>query len=333
MNRTSNGQRHCGTGGLETLLTATLAAASSTLAAVSLGMASLLPAQSLDIPFAGTAPKVDGLASSGEWDASLRIIGAGSPVDARYAEISFAWDADRLYVMSKNETAPRNRLATSAGSRDGSQGVVMDDSMELWFDPPKALRNADETKRFGIFQMIVSHNGNTYGRHHEPGYGLSAREWKLDGVMRAWTVTNDVWTLEMSIPAKAFGLKSFEPMELPVLAVRNFRGQKEWQAPFLQPGGGFRDAAHYPKMRLAGGDVLPERRQAGRKGFAHRSLRGKTRRPRAGRRGVGVGDCGLDALQANAREREERRDRRVDSRVGRQCSVYRQEARSEFSRV
>ncbi len=209
------------------------------------------------IPFSPTAPNVDGVAEAGEWDATLRIVGAGSPVDARYAEISFAWDEEHLYVMTKGETAPRNRLATCADSRDGSQRIVMDDSVELWFDPPKALRNADETKRLGIFQMIVSHNGNAYGCHHDPGYGLPARDWNLKAVSKAWSITNDVWTLEMAIPAKAFGLASFKPMELPLLAVRNFRMQGGWQAPFLQPGGGFMDAAHYPKMRLAGGAQSP----------------------------------------------------------------------------
>ena len=203
-----------------------------------------------EIPFAAKAPVVDGVASPGEWDGAFRVVGAGKPVDARYAEISFAWDADCLYVMVKSETAPRNRLATSAGSIPGTQRIVMDDSIELWFDPPKELRNADESKRFGYFQTIVNHKGDIYGCHHSPGYGLPARDWKLDAMKKATAVTNDAWTLELAIPAKAFGLKAFGPMEIPVLAVRNFRMQGGRQAPFLQPGGGFMDSAHYQKMRL-----------------------------------------------------------------------------------
>ena len=206
-----------------------------------------------EVPFAAKAPVVDGVASPGEWDAALRIIGAGKPVDARRAEIAFAWDAGWLYVMAKSETAPRNRLVTTAESRPGSQRIVMDDSVELWFDPPKELRSADETKRFGTFQIIVSHNGNVYGCHQSPGYGLQARDWKLDAMKKASVATNDIWTLELAIPAKAFGLARFEPMELPLLAVRNFRIQRGVQAPFLPPGGGFMDSAHYPKMRLSRG--------------------------------------------------------------------------------
>lgn len=204
-----------------------------------------------DVPFAVRAPVIDGVASAGEWDGALRIIGAGKPVDARYAEIAFAWDAENLYVCARSETAPRGRLATSAGSLPGTSRIVMDDSVELWFDPPKELRNADETKRFGYFQMIVNHKGDVYGCHHSPGYGLPARDWKLDSIKRKWAITNDVWTLEMAIPAKAFGLKAFEPLTMPLLSVRNFRLQNGRQAPFLQPGGGFMDAANYPKMHLA----------------------------------------------------------------------------------
>ena len=216
-----------------------------------MGISFLAAAQSVDIPFAMTSPVIDGVAAVGEWDAALRIVGAGKPVDARHAEIAFSWDAECLYVMAKSVTAPRNRLATTAESKPGSQHLVMDDSIELWFDPPKELRNADETKRLGKFQMIVSHNGNAYGCHHDPGYGLPARDWNIKEVRKAWSVTNDTWTLELAVPAKAFGLAKFEQMELSMLAVRNFMMQGCLQAPFLQPGGGFMDSANYPKMLLS----------------------------------------------------------------------------------
>ncbi|MBR2982345.1 MAG: hypothetical protein IKC80_03855, partial [Kiritimatiellae bacterium] len=203
-----------------------------------------------EIPNMTASPQIDGVATPGEWDSAFRVIGAGKSVDSRFAEISLAWDKENLYVCTRSETAPRGRLATSAGSMPGTARIVMDDSVELWFDPPKELRNADETKRFGYFQMIVNHKGDIYGCHHSPGYGLPARDWKLDSTKRKWTITNDVWTLEMAIPAKTFGLKAFEPFTLPLLPVRNFRLQSGIQAPFLQPGGGFMDAANYPKMRL-----------------------------------------------------------------------------------
>lgn len=204
-----------------------------------------------DVPSAGRAPVIDGAVAPGEWEPALRIVGAGTPVDARRAEIAFAWDAAHLYVCATSETAPRNRLATSSASRPGTTRIVMDDSLELWFDPPKTLRNADETKRFGSFQLIVNHRGDTYGCHHNPGYGLPARDWKLDAVKRAWSVTNDTWTIELAFPASAFGLAAFTPFDLPLLAVRNFRLQHGIQAPFLRPGGGFMDAAHYPTLRLS----------------------------------------------------------------------------------
>ena len=215
--------------------------------------AALADGAAYEVPFANKAPVVDGMVADGEWDCALRVVGAGRPVDARRAEISFAWDAANVYVMVKSETAPRNRLVATAESKPGSKRLVMDDSVELWFDPPRELRTADETKRFGNFQMIVSHNCNVYGCHQSPGYGLQARDWKLDGLAKASTVTNDTWTLELAIPAKAFGLARFAPMTLPTLAVRNFRMQSGMQVPFLPPGGGFMETESYPKMVLSRG--------------------------------------------------------------------------------
>lgn len=218
-----------------------------------------------EIPFAIGAPVIDGIAEPGEWDCAFRIVGAGKPVDSRRAEISFAWDEGFFYVMAKSDTAPRNMLVTTAESVPGSRRLVGDDSLELWFDPPGELRTADEMKRFGTFQMIVSHNGNVYGCHNSPGYGLQARDWRLDCLAKAWTVTNDTWTLELAIPAKAFGMEKFVPATIPMLAVRNFRVQSEVQAPFLQPGGGFMDSENYPRMvlsRATKGRVL-DRRPAG----------------------------------------------------------------------
>ena len=225
--------------------------------AVVFGIALSLSAmgETFAVPVASGAPKIDGVATAGEWDGALRIVGAGTPVDARRAEISLMWDTGFLYIKTESETAPRNRIATSAASLPGTAKIVMDDSVELWLDLPKDVRNADETKRFGFFQMIVNHKGDVYGCHHDPGYGLPARDWKLDAMAKAWTVANDVWTLELAIPAKAFGVKAFVPMEISALMVRNFRTQKSRQAPFLQPGGGFMDVGNYPKLRLSRDDA------------------------------------------------------------------------------
>ena len=218
---------------------------------VAVSVANAFGAEKYEVPHVSKIPVIDGVATQGEWDNALRIVGAGKPVDARHAEISLMWDSGHLYVKTESESAPRNRVTTSPASLPGMAKIVMDDSVEFWFNPPKEVRTADETKRFGFFQMIVNHKGDVYGCHHDPGYGLSARDWKLDAMVRARTVSNDTWTLELAIPAAAFGVKSFAPMEMPALLVRNFRTQEARQAPFLEPGGGFMDAAHYPRMYLS----------------------------------------------------------------------------------
>ena len=218
---------------------------------VALSVANAYGTAKYEVPLAVKAPVIDGVEAMGEWDGALRIVGAGIPVDARHAEISLMWNSGHLYIKTKSESAPRNRLTTSTASFPGTAKIVMDDSVEFWFNPPKEVRTDDETKRFGFFQMIVNHKGDVYGRHHDPGYGLPARDWKLDAMVKDWTVSNDTWTLELAIPAQVFGIKTFVPMEISTLLVRNFRTQKPLQAPFIQPGGGFMDVENYPKMRLS----------------------------------------------------------------------------------
>jgi hypothetical protein len=248
-----------------------------------------------EIPFTGSAPAVDGCESTGEWKRSFRVNGAGTPVDQRRSEIAFAWDRSHLYVLAKSETAPRNMLCTSADSAPGSKALVHDDSVELWFDPPKSRRTADGSKRLGFFQMIVSHNGNSFGRHHNPGYGLPARDWNLDSVKKAWRVTNDVWTLEMAIPANAFGLAEYAEGDFPVLAVRNFRLGGGVQSPFLRPDGEYTEPQRYRKIRLAGRGRARtvDRRPAGLKPFVWNTP--ETSIVAEGGTRVGGASCGVQA--------------------------------------
>lgn len=85
---------------------------------------------------------------------ALKIGGAGNPVDPRKAEVFLTWDTANLYIAVRSETPPRGRLVTAPKAIN----IVMDDSVEFWFDPPKASRTVEQAK-FGEFQLIASHTG------------------------------------------------------------------------------------------------------------------------------------------------------------------------------
>lgn len=209
----------------------------------------------LEIPKAGTAPIIDGVSAAGEWDGALRlsdpclhlgIFKATGEIDPRRCDVSVLWDESALYVRCRAETAPGNRLVLASGVHS----VYMDDNFEFHFGPPVSFRKA-EAKRFGVFQLIVNAAGETFARHENPGYGLPAAPWKLKGVRIANTVRDDVWTLEMAIPAKDLGGERFESGEWGFVFTRNYRAGGFAGATLpAYAGGGYEKPESYARMRL-----------------------------------------------------------------------------------
>ena len=85
-----------------------------------------------EVPRAAVAPIADGTIGADEWDGALRLVGAGRPVDARRTELLVKWDDANLYLAMKSETAPCGKLHFRPGGTP-----AMNDSVELWFDPPR----------------------------------------------------------------------------------------------------------------------------------------------------------------------------------------------------
>lgn len=196
------------------------------------------------VPQAAVAPVVDGTVGEDEWAGALRLVGAGRPVDARRAELLMKWDAGNMYLAMKSVTAPCGKLNFTPGGQP-----AMNDSIELWFDPPKAKRTVEQ-KKFGYFQLIASWKGEPYLCHHDPGYGLPAAKWKADGLKIASETHGDEWHIELVIPAADLGLKTLAGVELPLLAVRNFRIGGGGQKPFGPGPAGFMDTGSYARFRM-----------------------------------------------------------------------------------
>jgi len=203
-----------------------------------------LGAAEFTVPSVKTPPVIDGRIKPGEWDKAFSLAGAGATVDPRRAEVFMAWDSSNLYLAVRSETPPRGKLVVSKGSIN----IVMDDSVEFWFDPPKELRTVEQSK-FGEFQLIASHTGALFKQHHNPGYGLPARTWNTPGLKSATSIHDGVWEIEFAIPAEAFGLKKLTDSDWKILPVRNFRTEPAKQVPFT-PVSSFMDSRSYATFHL-----------------------------------------------------------------------------------
>ena len=199
------------------------------------------------VPQAAGTPVIDGKLGSEEWENALAISGAGTMLDQRKAQAYFMWSASHFYIGIRSETPPREKPVVRGGA------VIHDDSIELWFDPPEAIRTVEQHK-FGEFQLLVNSQGTVYARHHNPGYGLSARKWKPELTV-ANHMENGVWEIEIAIPAQAFGMTELIPSDWKILPVRNFRTKPELQAPFT-PVASFSDTSQYAVFHLRQGPTV-----------------------------------------------------------------------------
>ena len=173
------------------------------------------------LPMLERAPKIDGIIGEEEWIGSTEFSGLGDPIDAREGYVWFGYDKENLYFCFKTELPPDGELITNV-KRDGG-GVVGDDSIELWIVPPDEGREVDGPKGKGFFQIIINSIGVIFGRHHEPGYGLPASDWKPSFSWASKT-DNRFWYMEICIPLKDFGMREIVfPSEWKLRFVRNWK--------------------------------------------------------------------------------------------------------------
>ena len=204
-------------------------------------MGSAVFGDSYVIPKAAQPVRVDGVIEEAEWRRSLLLSGAGMPIDQRSCQVRFAWNEEYLYVSFRSALPPGNRLVLNG------KAVIFDDGVELWFVPPKSLRTAEQYK-FGEFQILVNPKGKVYSRHHNPGYGLSAREWNANARIGN-SIRDGFWEIEIAIPAASFGMRKLSESDWKILAVRNYRTVPDRQASFMQVSS-FSDSSQYADFAL-----------------------------------------------------------------------------------
>ena len=205
-------------------------------------------ADEFTVPYAKTAPQIDGIFQEEEWADALEISGCGTPIDHRHASFYLKFDDQNVYCAVVSETPPKGKLLHQSGH------IVLDDSVELQFMPPEELRTIEALK-FGRFQFIGNFLGDELWLHYEPGYGLPTREWKHGASEIAQKITNDVWCYELRLPAQSFGLDAIPESDWKILPVRNFRTPPSNQYPFSETANffsDFRSFATYHFRRNAG---------------------------------------------------------------------------------
>lgn len=210
------------------------------------------------IPKTQRPPTADGVITSGEYRGAMTFTGAAdwrgayiakkkAVVDSRKTECAVTWDENAIRIAVRSQTAPGGKLKTVGPN----EAILHADSLEFWFNPPKAARVA-EFARFGQFQLMVDSTGRTYARQHNPGYGLPARKWKIEGVKVANCVHGDIWDCEIEIPATVFGAERIEAGDWGAVLGRNFRTGRSSQATYtpFNALGGYAVVAEYPVLRL-----------------------------------------------------------------------------------
>ncbi len=202
-----------------------------------------------EVPLLTAPPVIDGRIEGGELKNTLLISGAGQNVDPRRSQVFLGWTKDFLYIGMRSEMPPLGKLALNRSSL----GPVSDDSLELWLVPPVGKRELDAAK-FGEFQLIVNHIGETHQIHHNPGYGLPAKAWK-GKIQVANSIHDGVWDCEVAIPARELGFEQLREGDWKMLFVRNFRVTPGKQSPFTQVNG-FMNSGSYADFRLSSGGMV-----------------------------------------------------------------------------
>ena len=204
-------------------------------------------AADFSVPFMKNAPAIDGHFDEGEWDCAMAFSGSAKNMDPRRTTVWMGYNRDNIFLALQAETPPRGRLVSA------SKWISHDDSVELWFAPPQNLRTIESLK-FGVFQTIVNFEGKFLADHHNPGYGLTSRDWKHNAAIKS-TVENGLWTMEMAFPLKAMGVESSPEGDWRILICRNHGVAPRLQAPmtdassFMDPNS--YSVFHFSRERLA----------------------------------------------------------------------------------
>ena len=164
-------------------------------------------------------PVIDGIINTKEYQRACKISGGGRIIDTRRLEVWVGYDLNKLYFAIRSELPPGGNLVTKARL---SADVLKDDSVELVIMPPKDRKEG--VFQFGYFQLMINSEGMFWGKHHAPGWGLSADAWKPNITQKSRMTKDGFWEIEIAVPLNQMG---WDKMPLPskwkMIVSRNFQ--------------------------------------------------------------------------------------------------------------
>lgn len=227
-----------------------------------LAVSPVVPVPSYRLP-AMSAPKIDGIVNDREWSGASRSQRfcqlqkvVAFPAKAEYF---IGYDNDNLYLASRCETGPAGILQR-VKPRNGNALAMQDDSFEFVFIDDLAKEGTAN-----IRHLIVNAAGAAFGRGLDSGTTVS---WVPEDMKVASTVTNGVWSFEMSIPRKTVGYTS----DKVVHGLRFCRNWKrivagyEKQSADVQGCGGYFTSERCPALQFDANAPVVQVEEAGRLG-------------------------------------------------------------------
>jgi len=175
-----------------------------------------------------TPPTLDGIINTTEWQNAVKLSGGGlkDKQDSRQLEVWLGYDPDNFYFAIRSELPPGGQLLTKA--RIG-EDIQNDDAVEFIILPPEGRQPG--TFQYGYFQYFLNSEGFSWGMHNEPGWGLSADEWKPNIVQKQRLTKDGFWEMELAIPSKDFGWAKIPiPSQWRFVISRNFKYPSSYAA-------------------------------------------------------------------------------------------------------
>jgi len=149
---------------------------------------------------AAAKPTIDGILDESIWTGSGTTLfdSDGNPAGTDPMDVSFAYDADHLYLAARCHDRAIDSVRAAVTEHDGT--VSGEDCVALFFQPDPAQAVA--------YQVVVNALGTTFDQKLTPGEdGYFGGDRKWDGVYTIKTGRGkNFWTVEAVIPLDQFGV-------------------------------------------------------------------------------------------------------------------------------
>lgn len=181
------------------------------------------------LPFFQTSPVIDGKMSPGEWE-TLRFEGLSAEdgiLEQRDASVWIGCDKKKLYIAVQSDIHPGQGIISRAkASKDDSQQVLMDDTIEIWLAP--SAENLLTQKEGYYYQLIANANNAAFDVRFNVKNNTQERSWR-GKYESASKIEKNTWTFEIAIDLDSLDVNN-SSFDVPW----GIRVCRNWQMPWRQ---------------------------------------------------------------------------------------------------